>query len=149
MKIISSILIALVAAADPPPAYVDYKIGEVDYIKKYETPTACMECIDDIGLGKFSNICYGKIDSKMDIKKVYCCNSSPPEPPLSNSPQHDYLNYLNLVNKYLDYNHNDNKAKVDSHNYYCPIDNSDFCTPDIKMHLALKQCFIDNLPKDK
>ena len=150
MKIISSILVALVAAADPPPAYVDYKIvidkEEKWYIKKSKD---CMECIDQIGDGKFSHICYGKIDSKIDKDNVYCCNSSPPEPPLSNSPQHDYLNYLNLVNKYLDYNHNDNKAKVDSHNYYCPIDNSDFCTPDIKMHLALKQCFIDNYPKDE
>ena len=93
MKIISSLFIALVAAADPPPAYLDSKIGDVEYIKKSKD---CMSCIDEIGSGKFAYICYGKPKPEIDTNTpVYCCNSSPPEPPLSNSPQHDYLNYLN------------------------------------------------------
>ena len=83
MKIISSLIIALVSAAEPS----DYtsKNGAVQYLKKFEGANACRSCIDEIGKGHFSNICYGTgADEKIDTSKVYCCNSQPPEPPLSN-----------------------------------------------------------------
>jgi hypothetical protein len=56
---------------------------------------------------------------------------------------------LNKVDTYLEYNNEKDPAQVlnaANHKKYCPIDNGDLCTPDIKMHLGLKQCLIDSLP---
>ena len=105
MKIISGLLIALVGAADPLP-YLDYSSKNgYQYLKKFEGANACRSCIDEIGKGAFSNICYGKAnDDKIDTSKVYCCNSQPSEPPTSSTPTHDYLDYLNKVDTYLEYN---------------------------------------------
>jgi hypothetical protein len=134
MKIITGLFLALFAKAEGPPTFSAYKSSDgFEYIKKSAN---CKACIDEIGKGTFSNICYGK--EKTGDKSVYCCNSSPPEPPLSNAPKHDYLKYLNGVNTYLEYNDENNAAARTSHEYYCPIDNGDLCTPDIKMHLALE-----------
>lgn len=32
-----------------------------------------------------------------------------------------------------------------SHEYYCPTDDGDLCTPDNNMHLGLHKCFVEPL----
>ena len=77
MKVIFlvALLFSVGFAVDP---FTPFTSKGINYAIK---DTTCRSCIDKIGKGEFSSICYGA-----DEKSIYCCNSAPPDPPLSNSP---------------------------------------------------------------
>lgn len=68
------------SAEKQPPQWLPFTSKGIKYAIKDKS---CRACIDKIGEGQYSSICYGQ---GADEGSIYCCNAAPPDPPLSNSP---------------------------------------------------------------